>query len=138
MSITTVSDDAEDGRIRSPREPSNQGQGQGQGRLWDMDQRIDPPLGVEADHVRSMYRNQVRLRSTVLTAFEMAPVQAYGLSLSGTSGVHTVGVNFGIQGDLVRAFVVQAHRFMAEGTFLYLALKPWQLTTGIPTARKES
>jgi hypothetical protein len=65
-------------------------------------------------------------------------VQAYRLSLSGTSGVHTVGVNFGIQGDLVRAFVVQAHRFMAEGTFLYLALKPLQLITGIPTARNRS
>jgi hypothetical protein len=38
----------------------------------------------------------------------------------------------------VRAFVVQAHRFMAEGTFLYLALKPLQLITGIPTARNRS
>lgn len=54
MSTTTVSEDAEDGR------GGRNGQQANQGRLWDMDQRIDQPLGAEADHVRSMYRDQVR------------------------------------------------------------------------------
>lgn len=38
--------------------------GRGQGRLWDMDQRIDQPLGHEADRVKSMSAlNKVRLNS---------------------------------------------------------------------------
>lgn len=44
--------DAEDGTTTASRRPN-------QGRLWEMDQRIDKPLGVEADHVRSMFLNQV-------------------------------------------------------------------------------
>ncbi|KAG0593278.1 hypothetical protein M758_1G310600 [Ceratodon purpureus] len=37
-----------------------------QGRLWDMDQRIDRPLGAEADHVRSMYLSTAVPLSVVL------------------------------------------------------------------------
>lgn len=57
MSTSTVpqlelGDDVEDGGgLSSERNP---------GRLWEMDQRIDKPLGAEADHVRSMYLNQVQ------------------------------------------------------------------------------
>lgn len=48
-----MSEDGQDGRrTASGIEPNR-------GRLWAMDQRIDKPLGVEADHVRSMYLNQV-------------------------------------------------------------------------------
>lgn len=56
MSTTMMSDDLEGGRsddIQLQRAHR-------QGRLWDMDQRIDQPLGVEADHVKSMYTNKVR------------------------------------------------------------------------------
>ncbi|XP_024370150.1 probable potassium transporter 11 [Physcomitrium patens] len=54
MSTTMISDDLEGGRsddIQLQRAHR-------QGRLWDMDQRIDQPLGVEADHVKSMYTNK--------------------------------------------------------------------------------
>lgn len=54
MSTVQSEADAEDGRS------SGSHRGPNQGRLWEMDQRIDKPLGVEADHVPSMFLNQVR------------------------------------------------------------------------------
>jgi KUP system potassium uptake protein len=44
--------------------------GRGQGRLWDMDQRIDQPLGHEADRVKSMSAlNKVRLDASSCLRF---------------------------------------------------------------------
>lgn len=64
MSTTTAqSDDGEDGRRRvfGMEAGIHEGTNSNPGRLWAMDQRIDKPLGVEADQVRSMYLNQVRI-----------------------------------------------------------------------------
>ena len=41
------------GDVEAPRPP------QGEGKLWKMDQRIDQPLGADADRVRSMNAPQV-------------------------------------------------------------------------------
>lgn len=57
MSTVMASEDSEDARSSGNTEQANQG------RLWGMDQRIDQPLGAEADIVESMYRNQVRRRA---------------------------------------------------------------------------
>lgn len=55
-----ASEDSEDARSSGNTEQANQG------RLWGMDQRIDQPLGAEADIVESMYRNQAVSLTTVL------------------------------------------------------------------------
>lgn len=55
----------EDGLADGPVPP-----GRGQGRLWDMDQRIDQPLGHEADRVKSMSGlNKVRLDASSCLCF---------------------------------------------------------------------